>query len=68
MTNPWNLNDQEEQAMRLLIEHGSQKLVAFTLGVGANRVSERLTKATEKMKERTHIKALLAYDRWSRQA
>jgi hypothetical protein len=52
--------------MRLLIEWGSQKAVALTLGCQKSRVSERLSEAAKKMNERTHIKALLAYDRWSR--
>lgn len=64
--NPWNLNAQEEQALRLLIEHGSQKVVALTAGLSNSRVSNILTKATKKMEEKTHIKALLAFDRWER--
>jgi DNA-binding CsgD family transcriptional regulator len=64
--NPWGLTEKEEQAMRLLIEHGSQKVVALTMGCTAGRLSNILTKASERIGERTHIKAVLAFDRYER--
>ena len=64
--NPWNLTQKEEQALRLLIEAGSQKVVALEMGCTSGRLSNILTRAAERMNERTHIKAVLAFDRWER--
>lgn len=65
--NPWNLTDREEQSLRLLIEHGSQKMVAMTMNIAGCEVSKVLTKAQKKMDERTHLRAVLAFDRWARE-
>jgi DNA-binding CsgD family transcriptional regulator len=64
--NPWGLTEKEEQAMRLLIEHGSQKVVALTMGCTAGRLSNILTKASERIGQRTHLKAVIEFDRYQR--
>lgn len=62
--NPWNLTEKEEQAMRLLIEHGSQKVVAMEMGYSKGHLSKILTTAADKLGEPTHIRAVLTFDRW----
>ena len=64
--NPWGLTQSEEQAMRLLIEAGSQKTAAAEYGCHHKSFCRTIAQATEKMHERTPIRAVVAFDRWER--
>lgn len=66
--NPWNLTDKEQLALNLLVEHGSQKIVALEMGLTPPRLSEVLGHAKQQSGERTNMLMVLAWDRMHRKS
>ena len=65
--NPWNLTERQQQVLSALADIGCRKVVAYEGGVSEQAVCHVLKAAARRMKVRTAMQAVIAYDRWSRE-
>ncbi|MFA7291881.1 MAG: hypothetical protein WC023_06490 [Rhodocyclaceae bacterium] len=64
--NPWNLSEKQRLALNLLVEHGSQKVVAMEMGLTAPLLSAMFKRARKRSGEKTNTLMLLEWDRMHR--
>lgn len=66
MRNPWKLTERQQEVLSALANTGCRKVVAYEDGVSEQAVCNVLKSAARRMKVRTDMQAVIAYDRWNR--